>query len=206
MRRWRISILIAVAGGLAVGALYIYNVISGRQMRSQLYIPKRATITPDVALLQQYVRIDTSNPPGQETAGARFLAGLLERGGVHAEVIESAPGRGNVYARIRGKRRGEGLMLLNHIDVVPASAPGWTRPPFAAEALLDTLYGRGTLDMKGIAICQLLAFLSIAREHPTPERDLVFLEPLGDAEQLRPQGRLSGTDCLEELRTGRRRH
>ncbi|HYU25033.1 MAG TPA: hypothetical protein VEO74_07515, partial [Thermoanaerobaculia bacterium] len=80
MRRWRIPILVAVAGSLAVGALYIYNVISERQVRSQLYIPKRATITPDVALLQQYVRIDTSNPPGRETGGARFLAGLLERG------------------------------------------------------------------------------------------------------------------------------
>jgi acetylornithine deacetylase/succinyl-diaminopimelate desuccinylase-like protein len=182
VKRWRIPILVAAAGGLAVGALSIYNFISERQVRSQMYIPKRVEITPDVALLQQYVRIDTSNPPGKETAGARFLAGLLERGGVHAEVIESAPGRGNVYARIRGKRRGEGLMLLNHIDVVPASAPGWTRPPFAGQALLDTLYGRGTLDMKGIAICQLLAFLSVAREHPTPERDLVFLATADEEE------------------------
>jgi acetylornithine deacetylase/succinyl-diaminopimelate desuccinylase-like protein len=182
VRRWRIPILVAVAGSLAVGALYLYNVVSERRMSSKLYIPKRATITPDVALLQQYVRIDTSNPPGRETAGARFLAGLLERGGVHAEVIESAPGRGNVYARIRGRRRGEGLMLLNHIDVIPAPARGWTRPPFAAEPLLDTLYGRGTLDMKGIAICQLLAFLSVAREHPTPERDLVFLATADEEE------------------------
>ena len=63
MRRWRTPILVAAAGGLAVGALYIYNFISERQVRSQLYIPKRVEITPDVALLQQYVRIDTSNPP-----------------------------------------------------------------------------------------------------------------------------------------------
>lgn len=175
MKRWRIPILVAVAGGIVVAAIVIYNYVTQRAMQSQLYLPKPAPITPDVELLQQYVRIDTSNPPGRETAGARFLAGLLERGGVHAEIIESAPGRGNVYARIRGKRRGEGLMLLNHIDVVPADPRGWKRPPFAGEAMLDALYGRGTLDMKGIAVCQLQAFLAVAREHPQPERDLVFL-------------------------------
>ena len=60
MKRWRIPILVAVVSGLAVAALSIYNFISERQMRSQMYIPKRVEITPDVAMLQQYVRIDTS--------------------------------------------------------------------------------------------------------------------------------------------------
>ena len=175
MNRWRIPIVVAVAGGIAVAALVIYNYVSQRTIQSQLYIPKPVTMTPDVVLLQQYVRVDTSNPPGNETAGARFLAGLIERGGVHAEIVESAPGRGNLYARIRGKRRGEGLMLLNHIDVVPAMPKEWRRPPFAADVELDALIGRGTLDMKGIAICQLQAFLEVAREHPMPERDVVFL-------------------------------
>jgi acetylornithine deacetylase/succinyl-diaminopimelate desuccinylase-like protein len=175
VRRWRIPILVAVAGGLALTALFIYNYVSQRQIESQTYVPRPVTITPEVTLLQQYVRIDTSNPPGNETAGARFLAARIERAGVHAEIIESAPGRGNVYARIRGKRRGEALLLLNHIDVVPAGAQGWTRPPFAAQQLLNAIYGRGTLDMKGIAICQLEAFLALARRTSMPERDVVFL-------------------------------
>jgi len=81
VKRWRIPILVAIAGGIAVGALVIYNYVSQRTVQSQLYIPKPATITPDLVLLQKYVRIDTSNPPGNETAGARFLAGLIERGG-----------------------------------------------------------------------------------------------------------------------------
>lgn len=175
MKRWRIPILVGVLGGLAVAALYVYNNVSQRQIESQAYVPRPVRITPEVVLLQEYVRIDTSNPPGNETAGARFLAAQIERAGVHAEVIESAPGRGNVYARIRGKRRGEALLLLNHIDVVPAGREGWTRPPFAAQQLLNAIYGRGTLDMKGIAICQLEAFLAVARTKAMPERDVVFL-------------------------------
>ena len=189
MRRWRVPLFIAAAGAILVGALYVYNVVSERQVVSQMYVPKPVKITPELALLQQYVRIDTSNPPGNETAGARFLASQIERGGVHAEVIESAPGRGNVYARIRGKRRGEGLMLLNHIDVVPADGRGWSHPPFAAQPSLNTIFGRGTLDMKGIAICQLEAFLAAARTQP--ERDVVFL---GTADE--EQGGAMGTAWL----------
>jgi acetylornithine deacetylase/succinyl-diaminopimelate desuccinylase-like protein len=182
VRRWRIPIVVAAAAIVAAGALYLYNFVAGRQIASQMYIPRPTKITPEVALLQEYVRIDTTNPPGNEIAGARFLARLLERGGVHAEIIESAPGRGNVYARIRGRRRGEGLMLLNHIDVVPAEARGWSVPPFAGEAKLNLVYGRGALDMKSVAICQLEAFLALAREHPAPERDVVFLATADEEE------------------------
>lgn len=175
MRRWRIPIVVAVAGALGVAALYVYNVVDERRLQSQMYIPKAVAIGPETELLRKYVQVDTSNPPGKEMAGARFLAEVLERGGVHAEIIESAPGRGNVYARIRGKRPGEGLLLLSHIDVVPADPRGWSHPPFAGQNTIDTLWGRGTLDMKGITICQLLAFLDVARNHPQPERDVVFL-------------------------------
>lgn len=175
MRRWRIPLAVAIAGAAVVGGIYVYNYIDARRIQSQLYIPKPVRVTPDAALLRRYIRIDTSNPPGNETAGARFLAEQLERGGVHAEVIESAPGRGNVYARIRGRRPGEGLMLLSHIDVVPADPRGWIHPPFAADTGINSLWGRGTLDMKGITICELRAFLAVAREHPQPERDVVFL-------------------------------
>jgi len=171
--RWRVPLTVALIGGALVAALVAWNRTHLRE--SQLYIPKRGRITPEIELLRRYVRIDTSNPPGNEIAGARFLASLLDRGGIHAEIIESAPGRASVYARIRGKQRGEGLMLLSHIDVVPATSAGWTKPPFAAEVQANQLYGRGTLDMKGIAICQLEALLAVVATHRTPERDIVFL-------------------------------
>jgi acetylornithine deacetylase/succinyl-diaminopimelate desuccinylase-like protein len=175
MRRWALPFALLLAGAVLIAGLRLYINRTDSDIDSRLWIPRPAKITAEVALLQQYVRIDTSNPPGNDLPGARFLAGLLAKEGIHAEIIESAPGRASVYARISGKQRREGLLLLNHIDVVPAAGAGWTRPPFAAEVYLNQLYGRGTLDMKGIAICELLAFIDVARARRTPERDLVFL-------------------------------
>jgi acetylornithine deacetylase/succinyl-diaminopimelate desuccinylase-like protein len=175
MPRWVLPLALLLAGAAFIAGLRIYNERSTREINGQLWIPKAAVITPEVALLQQYVRIDTSNPPGNELPGAKFLAGILAKDGIRAEIIESAPGRANVYARIAGRQRGGGLLLLNHIAVVPASKEGWTRPLFAAEVFQNQLYGRGTLDMKGIALCELLAFAELARTHRTPEHDVVFL-------------------------------
>lgn len=175
MRRWALPLALLLAGAAFIAGLQIYNDRSSREVNAQLWIPKAAVITPEVALLQRYVRIDTSNPPGNELPGAKFLAGLLAKDGIAAEIIESAPGRASVYARIAGRQRGGGLLLLNHIDVVPASKEGWKRPPFAGEIFLNQLYGRGTLDMKGIGLCELLAFAEVARTHRTPEHDIVFL-------------------------------
>ena len=161
-------LLIAVSA-----ALWIYNVRTEDEVTPQTYIPKPAQITPEIERLQKYVRIDTT--AGKELAGARFLAALLEEGGVRAEIIVSAPGRASVYARIKGRVPNEGLLLLNHIDVVPADAKTWTHPPFAATISFNQLYGRGTLDMKSIGLCELDAFLAVARTRRMPERDLVFL-------------------------------
>lgn len=175
MRRWRRSLVILVAIGAAVAALVIYNQRAEHDVASQMWIPKMAPITPEIVLLQQYVRIDTTNPPGNEIAGARFLSGILARNGVRAEIIESAPGRGNLYARIKGRSDSDALLLLNHMDVVPATSRGWSRAPFSAAVLFNQIYGRGTLDMKGIAICQLEGFLEVARSGRVPERDIIFL-------------------------------
>ncbi|HEX7678693.1 MAG TPA: M20/M25/M40 family metallo-hydrolase, partial [Thermoanaerobaculia bacterium] len=169
MRRWALPLSLIFAGAAVIAGLGWYNARTKQELDSQLWIPKPAAITPSVVLLQQYVRIDTSNPPGNELPGARFLAALLAKDGIRAEIIESSPGRANVYARIAGKQHSDGLLLLNHIDVVPATKTGWTRPPFAAEVFLNQLYGRGTLDMKGIGICELVAFTDLARTHRTPE-------------------------------------
>jgi acetylornithine deacetylase/succinyl-diaminopimelate desuccinylase-like protein len=173
-RRQRI-VAVALLAILAAGAAGI--VVWNRRLASQIakdqrYIPRKVTMSPEIALLQEYVRIDTSTPEGAAT-GARWLAAALEARGVKAELIESAPGRLNVYARIKGRREGDGLVLFNHIDVV---APGdtWRNPPFAGIIAGDELFGRGTLDMKALAVCQLYAFAEAARA-PKPERDLVFL-------------------------------
>jgi len=173
MRRWRLPLALLLAGGAAVGALTIYNWRTKDEIDSQLWIPKPARITPEIVRLQEYVRIDTSE--NNEIDGAKFLAAILAKNGVRYEIIESAPGRANLYARLKGTRDGDGLLLLNHIDVVPADPAGWTRPPFAAAERFNLIFGRGTLDMKGIALCQLEAFLDVARSGRTPERDIIFL-------------------------------
>ena len=159
------------------------------------YVPRQAVITPEVELLREYVRIDTSNPPGKELAGADFLVRLLQKSGVKAEIIESSPGRANVYARIRGRRSGEGLLLLHHIDVVPTDGEGWKHPPFEAKVALNMIWGRGTLDMKSIGICEALAFISVATSGRSPERDVIFLATADEEE-----GSLLGMQWLLEHR------
>ena len=129
-----------------------------------------------VETLRSYLRLDTSNPPGNELRGALFLKGLLEREGIAVELFEPEPGRANLYARLRGRSGAPGLVLHHHIDVVPASPKGWARPPFAASTYNDLLlYGRGVLDTKGLGIAQLEAFLALKRSGRRLERDVVYL-------------------------------
>lgn len=125
--------------------------------------------------LRAYVRLDTGNPPGNERAGALFLKEALERSGVAAELLDVAPGRASVYARLRGTGRAPGLLLHHHIDVVPAGSRGWTRPPFAGDLNGLRLVGRGTLDCKGLGVAQLEAFLALASSGRPRLRDVVLL-------------------------------
>ncbi|HEX3583206.1 MAG TPA: M20/M25/M40 family metallo-hydrolase [Thermoanaerobaculia bacterium] len=166
-----IVILVLTAGTVAA---YLYSQRTKRDRDALLYIPKSSPITPSILLLERYIRINTVNPPGNEIAGARFLAEQLAEAGVKGEIIESAPGRANLYARIKGKHPGDALMLLNHIDVVPPVGK-WDRPPFSGTIVVNVIYGRGTADMKGLAICELQAFCDIAKSGRLPEHDLIFL-------------------------------
>src|SRR5262245_54243068 len=110
-----------------------------------------------VEVLRRYLSIDTTNPPGNETAGATFLAGCLGADGIPSEVAESAPGRGNLMARLRGDGSFGAIVLHHHIDVVYADRRYWTVDPFGGEIRDGYLYGRGALDMKSTGILQLMA-------------------------------------------------
>lgn len=167
------AILVGVLS-LAVAAFVLWNKAEQNALqRDARYIPLKETITPEILLLRDYVRIDTSNAEGV-AKGARWLAAVAERHGLKAELIESAPNRLNVYIRVRGKQRGTGLLLLNHIDVVAANPAQWKRPPFSGDIHLNQLWGRGALDMKALAICELLALAAVHR-NGTPEHDIAFL-------------------------------
>ncbi len=90
-----------------------------------------AALSEPAGWLQQYLRIDTSNPPGNEGRGAAFLAGILQRAGIPSRVVANPEGRANLCARLSSPRSGgRAILLLHHMDVVPPG-PGWTVPPFA---------------------------------------------------------------------------
>lgn len=128
-----------------------------------------------VTYLQEYIRIDTSNPPGNEAPGAQFLADILEDEGIPVKTYESAPGRVSTLACLEGEGSGKPLILLNHIDVVPADPAGWEINPFSGEIADGYIWGRGSLDMKGMAIMELVALLGAKREGIRLGRDVVFL-------------------------------
>ena len=110
--------------------------------------------------LQAFIQIDTINPPGNESRAVSFLAGILEAEAIPYQTAESAPGRGNLWARLPGGDE-PALIMLQHTDVVPADKKYWTTEPLSGEIRDGYLWGRGTLDMKGTGISQLATFISL---------------------------------------------
>jgi acetylornithine deacetylase/succinyl-diaminopimelate desuccinylase-like protein len=131
-----------------------------------------------VGILSEYLRIDTTNPPGNELEAARFLKRILDREGIPAEILDTAelgPGRANLYARLPGTGRKKAIALVHHMDVVPADRRYWTVDPFAGEVRDGFVYGRGAQDMKGYGVVQLMAMVAIERSGLKLDRDLVFI-------------------------------
>jgi acetylornithine deacetylase/succinyl-diaminopimelate desuccinylase-like protein len=127
-----------------------------------------------VAWLQEYIRINTVNPPGNEIAGAEFFARIFDAEGIAYEIAESAPGRGNIWARLVGGDE-PGILLLHHIDVVPADERYWTTDPLSGELRDGWVYGRGALDTKTSGILHLATFLALHRSGTPLRRDVVFM-------------------------------
>jgi acetylornithine deacetylase/succinyl-diaminopimelate desuccinylase-like protein len=125
--------------------------------------------------LQDYIRIETINPPGNEIEGARFLKKSLEREAIPCEIFEPAPGKGSLLATLKGNGAKRPILLLSHIDVVPVEKEKWEVDPFSASIKDGFLYGRGTLDDKGMGIVTLMAILILKREKVSLTRDVIFL-------------------------------
>ena len=126
------------------------------------------------ARLQQYLRIDTTNPPGNENRAVAFFADIFEREGIPYETVEPEPGRGSIWARLTGGSA-PGIILLHHTDVVPADSRFWKHGPLSGVHDEGYLYGRGALDTKGLGIMHLEAFLALARSGKPLSRDIIFL-------------------------------
>jgi len=122
-----------------------------------------------------YLKIDTTNPPGNETAGAKFLQQLLAKDGIAATLVGSDPNRQSVYARLSSGTNEKALLLLHHIDVVPASPNEWTKPAFAGLRSAGYFWGRGALDVKSLGIAELMAFVDLKRRNVPLKRDVVYL-------------------------------
>ncbi len=125
--------------------------------------------------LQDLIRIDTTNPPGNETRAAEYLAAVFKREGIEPIVLESAPGRGNIVARLKGDGRAAPLLLMAHLDVVPVEADKWEHPPFGGDIIDGYLWGRGALDTKQLAAMELMVMLLLKREGKPLARDVIFM-------------------------------
>jgi acetylornithine deacetylase/succinyl-diaminopimelate desuccinylase-like protein len=123
---------------------------------------RRETVTR----LSEYLRINTSNPPGNELATARWLKDVLAREGIESQILDTTelgPGRANFYARLKGSGTGKAIALVHHMDVVPADPKFWKEDPFGGVVKDGAVWGRGALDMKGQGIIQLMAFIALKR-------------------------------------------
>jgi acetylornithine deacetylase/succinyl-diaminopimelate desuccinylase-like protein len=126
--------------------------------------------------LQSYVRINTSNPPGDVTKAADFLQELLKREGIEVTRYESAPGRSILLARLKGDGSGgKPVLLESHMDVVPTDPSRWSKDPFGAEIADGRMWGRGTIDMKGIGTSYLYAFIQLHRLKVPLTRDVLLM-------------------------------
>ncbi len=126
-------------------------------------------------LLQELIRIDTTNPPGNELAAARHMQKVLEADGIETRILDVAPGRANLYARIKGDGSKRPLILLSHTDVVMADAARWSIPPFSGEMRDGFVYGRGALDMKGTAAVHVTLMRLLKRHNVPLKRDVILL-------------------------------
>jgi acetylornithine deacetylase/succinyl-diaminopimelate desuccinylase-like protein len=124
--------------------------------------------------LQEYIRIQTVNPPGNEIEGANFFKKIFEKESIPYQIFEPSPGRGSILATLKGNGNKKSILLLSHIDVVPAEKQRWEVDPFAGVIKDGYLYGRGTLDDKFMGIIEMMALLIVKREGIPLKRDILF--------------------------------
>jgi acetylornithine deacetylase/succinyl-diaminopimelate desuccinylase-like protein len=133
-----------------------------------------------VKFLGDLVKIDTSNPPGNETRAAEYIKGVLAKEGISAQIFESAPGRGNLVARLKGNGMKRALLLMGHLDVVGVERDKWTVDPFGSVIKDGYLYGRGSVDDKSMDAANLEVFLQLHRLKVPLDRDVILLAEAGE--------------------------
>src|SRR5271169_3400650 len=134
--------------------------------------------------LQGLLRIDTTNPPGNELVAAKYIAAILTKEGIPSEIFESAPGRGFIVARLSASAvpdPSRALLLMAHLDVVGVDTSKWTVDPFGGVIKDNYIYGRGVIDDKGMLAANLAVFVMLKRTNAHLNRDVILLAE-GDEE------------------------
>lgn len=165
-----------VVGGLAALLLALCPL----RLASQTAPDFRQARDAAVRTLQALIRIDTSNPPGNETRLAEHLKTLLGREGIASEIVALEPARGNLIARIKGNGRRKPLLLTGHMDTVGVERDKWTVDPFEGGIRDGYVYGRGAQDDKNDLAAMLEVFLLIHRQKLALDRDIIFLAVAGE--------------------------
>lgn len=130
------------------------------------------------AVLSAYLRVNTTNPPGNEILGARFLKSILDREGIESQILDTTelgPNRANFYARLRGNGSKKAVALVHHIDVVPVNPASWSVDAFSGAVKDGYIWSRGAIDMKGNGVAQLMAMIAMKRSGVPLNRDIVFI-------------------------------
>ncbi len=125
-------------------------------------------------LLRDLIRIDTTNPPGNETAAAEYVAGTLEKEGFKCELLESRPGRGNVITRMPGSGEKPSVLLLSHLDVVAANPKEWSVDPFEGVVRDGFVWGRGAFDMKSLTALEIMVMKLLKRRNVKIKGDVIL--------------------------------
>lgn len=131
-------------------------------------------IKETITHLQNLVRINTTNPPGNEILACDYLKSVFVKLNIPYQILESAPGRGNIIARIKGNGNKKPLLLTSHLDVVPAEKEYWDEDPFSGTIKDGFIWGRGTVDMKNMTAMLLTVFLKAFQNSENLKRDLIF--------------------------------
>jgi acetylornithine deacetylase/succinyl-diaminopimelate desuccinylase-like protein len=170
----RLALLIPI-GSLAAGGLL--GAPGGPPAPAPDFAAARAEA---VRFLSDYLRINTVNPPGNETRGTEFLKAILAREGIPSETFEMVPGRGNLVARLKGNGSKKPVLIMGHVDTVPVETDKWTVDPFGGLVRDGFIYGRGATDDKKDGIACLEVMLLLHRLKIPLDRDVIFLAEAGE--------------------------
>jgi len=149
-------------------SLFVGGVLAAQRPKPDPALTKEA-----IDVLCGYLKIDTSNPPGNELEAALYLGGVLDREQIPYEIFEPVPGRATLVARIEGTGERRPLILLQHLDVVPPVEGD--EDSFSGEIREGAIWGRGALDMKGLGVVQLMSFIRLKRSGMTLTRDVILI-------------------------------